>query len=215
MFTVSTQKLAPSKISKRQAPYHHGSLRQSLIDVGLQLIAESGVRALTLREIGNRLGVSRMAPYRHFKDKGALLAAITTAGFTKFGEALRSARDSAGSDWEAQANALAVAYVRFARENKAHFEVMFGGGGEPQYLNEAGIAVAEASFSVLEALVRDGQESGNIVGGDPTLLAQMIWATVHGISTLGLGIPQDCSPEQPDFVLYCAELLRTGLRPRG
>ena len=203
----------PRKVAKQPA-YHHGSLRQSLITVGLQLIAESGVRALTLREIGNRLGVSRMAPYRHFKDKGALLAAITTAGFTKFSAALQAARDNAGPDWQAQADALAVAYVRFARENKAHFEVMFGGGGEPQYLDEAGVAVAERSFEVLEALVRDGQHSGHVIPGNPPLLAQMIWATVHGISTLGLGMTRYSSSGQLDFALYCAELLRTGLRPR-
>ena len=212
---MSTIKSSRPQSSGQAKAYHHGHLRQSLIEVGLQVIAESGVRGLTLREIGNRLGVSRMAPYRHFKDKGALLAAITTAGFTHFSEALESARDSAGPDWEAQANALAVAYVRFAREHKAHFEVMFGGGGEPQYLDPAGIEVAERSFGVLKTLVKEGQRLGQVIPGEPTLMAQMIWATVHGVSTLGLGLTPDCNTPQPDFALYCAELLRTGLRPRG
>lgn len=194
-------------------PYHHGNLRQALLETSLEVIAEQGVRALTLREIGMRLNVSRMAPYRHFADKSALLGAIAAVGFQKFKDALEAAIEGAGREFNSQADALAVAYVRFALENRAHFEVMFGGGGEPQYLDEAGSMVAHESFLVLENTVRRGQAQGAILAGDPTSIAQMIWATVHGISTLKLST-EIGKKWNPAFTLYCASLLRSGLEPR-
>ena len=203
MFTLSTKK-----------SYHHGNLRQEIVAVSLDLIAEQGVRALTLREIATRLNVSRMAPYRHFADKDALLSAIAAAGFSKFAEALEAAERNAPVDFVSQADALAVAYVRFARENGAHFEVMFGGGGEPQFLDEAGKDIANKCFLILENMVQRGQEKQRILPGDPTAIAQMIWATVHGISTLGLGIERCREDWDPRFTLFCAKLLRDGLSPR-
>jgi AcrR family transcriptional regulator len=66
---VSTVKRKRTKKAQARPTYHHGNLRAALIQGGLELIEEKGVRALTLREIGDRLGVSRSAPYRHFTDK--------------------------------------------------------------------------------------------------------------------------------------------------
>ena len=77
--------------------YHHGNLRATLIETGLRLIASKGLAALTLREIGARAGVSRMAAYRHFSNKSELIAAIREVGFTKFGDALQQACDKANS----------------------------------------------------------------------------------------------------------------------
>jgi len=105
----------------RKRTYHHGNLRQALIQSGLELIAEQGARALTLRELGKRAGVSRMAAYRHFRDRAALLDAIREAGFELFAEVLAQARLAAGGDFTSRMQALAVAYVRFARENPAYF----------------------------------------------------------------------------------------------
>jgi AcrR family transcriptional regulator len=198
--------------SKR--PYHHGNLRESIIQESLALIAENGVRALTLREIGARLGVSRMAPYRHVADKAALLAAISASGFRQFADALDEARRSAGRSFVARGEAMAVAYVRFALQHRAHFEVMFGGGGEPQYLDAAGAVEANRSFSVLEETVREGQETGEVRKGDSVSLARVLWALVHGISTLGL----EREPNDKDggfgFTRFCADVLQSGLGPK-
>ncbi len=204
MFTLSTKKT-----------YHHGNLPQAILSVSLDLIAEQGVRALTLREIASRLNVSRMAPYRHFADKSALLAAISVAGFVKFTEALEEAVRNAGPNHISQLDALAVAYVRFARSNRAHFEVMFGGGGQPQYVDDAGKEIADKSFQILEDVVKRGQQQELIVPGNPTAIAQVLWAMVHGISTLGLGHEPGAELDgSSEFTLYCAGLLRVGLTPR-
>ena len=77
-------------------------------------------------QVGNRLGVSRSAAYRYFTDKAALLSAISQAGFIEFGNVLKAAKDGAPTDFASRMDAMGVAYVRFAREHRAHFEVMFG-----------------------------------------------------------------------------------------
>src|SRR5882724_331118 len=115
----------------RKRSYHHGNLRAALIETGLELIAEQGVRALTLRELGKRARVSRMAAYRHFRDRAELLGAVQNAGFEQFADALERARLTAGDGFTARMQALSLAYVRFAREHPAYFEVMFGPSGRP------------------------------------------------------------------------------------
>jgi AcrR family transcriptional regulator len=198
--------------SKR--PYHRGNLRDSIINESLALIAENGVRALTLREIGARLGVSRMAPYRHFTDKAALLAAISASGFRQFADALEEALGKAGEGFKERGEAMAVAYVRFAMEHRAHFEVMFGGGGEPQYLDEQGEIEANRAFSVLEAAVSEGQRRGEVIEGDSAALAKVLWALVHGISALGFEQKPKQESWKADFTRFCAGVLQSGLEPK-
>jgi AcrR family transcriptional regulator len=181
-------------------------LREALIEESLEVIRDKGVRALTLREIGRRLHVSRTAPYRHFVDKAALLSAISNAGFTKFAEVLEQARDSAGPEFANRLDAMARAYVRFAAENPGSFEVMFGGGSEPQYLDESASAEATRAFDVLHAEIRQGQDVGAVGEGDSLAYARLAWAMVHGLATLQMF---DDTP----FTDFCSRTLRRGLAP--
>src|SRR3954469_25220545 len=100
MLTLSTLTCDHVIVTSRKHPaprgYHHGNLRSALIEAGLELIQEKGAAALTLREIGARAGVSRMAAYRHFANKEDLLGAISEAGFQQFAAALTEAREKAG-----------------------------------------------------------------------------------------------------------------------
>ncbi len=164
----------------QKASYHHGNLRAALIECGLQLIEEKGIRALTLREIGKRLGVSRSAAYGHFQDKEALLSAISDAGFTEFVTRLAAAKEGA-EGFAGQMNAMAFAYVSFANEHRAHFEVMFN------VLLEAGDGAAAESgivFKLLRETILKAQENGEVRQGDPDLFARTVWALVHGASML-------------------------------
>src|ERR1700719_1041429 len=108
------------KKTRSRGGYHHGNLRAALIETGLKLIEEKGVKALTLREIGSRAGVSRMAAYRHFADKADLLGAISEAGFSQFADALEKARHEAPADTASRLDAMGLAYVRFAAEHPAY-----------------------------------------------------------------------------------------------
>src|SRR5579885_21125 len=85
MLFVSTSIVASRKT------YHHGNLREALIEASLDLIAESGPKALTLREAARRAGVSHNAPYRHFQDKDDLLAAVAAQGFRELNQAMLDA----------------------------------------------------------------------------------------------------------------------------
>lgn len=186
--------------SQARSTYHHGNLRAALIQGGLELIEEKGIRALTLREIGDRLGVSRSAPYRHFNDKTDLLSAISQAGFIGFGNAIAKAKQSAGSGLGAQLDSMLIAYIRFANEHRAQFEGMFAalleGGGSAEGSGQA--------FRILLETIREAQERGEVRRGDPTLLAHLVWDLVHGTSMMRRG-------EDDAEIRYKAEVLRSGL----
>jgi AcrR family transcriptional regulator len=195
----------------KRRTYHHGNLPEALIQAGLRLIEKKGVRALTLREIGAHVGVSRMAAYRHFSNKADLLSAIREAGFEQFAEALEQARSKAGKVFSSRLKAMALAYVRFAAEHPAHFEVMFS----PDQAPRPSPAGARA-FGILEQTIREGQESGDVRSGDSVVLARLVWAQVHGVSVLRLA--EDLTPKGAGkrFVEFCSEILEIGLaRPEA
>lgn len=168
--------MSTSRSGAREAAYHHGDLRSALVAAGLAILEEGGdPAALSLREAARRAGVSAMAPYRHFEDKDALLVAVATAGFERFGAALTEA--DAHPDKTVAIVEQGVAYVRFALENPALFRLMFGHSGptRPQKLHDA----SKAAFSVLETRV------ASLVAPEmaPSWAAHC-WALAHGIAAL-------------------------------
>jgi AcrR family transcriptional regulator len=176
--------------------YHHGNLREELINGGVKLIAEKGVAGLTLREIGDRVGVSRTAPYRHFADKAALLNAISETAFTEFANVLQAARDGATGGVRSRLEAMGAAYIQFAEEHRAYYDVMFG------ERTAEGSEAGDRAFGILESTIREGQAAGEFRNGDPALLATTVWALSHGIAMLRLG---------PGFMSAGCEILYTGL----
>ena len=196
---------------KPSRQYHHGNLRKTLIKAGLRLIEKKGVRALTLREIGAQVGVSRMAAYRHFRDKADLLASIREAGFVLFGDALEAACNKAGESSASRLKAMAQAYVRFAAEHGAHYEVMFGWADNQKDRQSTPSPAGARAFGILEETIRLGQQAGEIRPGDSVLLARMVWSQVHGISMLRLAMDLRPGAEGTRFVDFCSEVLQTGL----
>ena len=192
---------------KAKTKYHHGNLRAALIQCGLELIERKGIHALTLREIGKQLGVSRSAAYRHFKDKAALLFAISEAGFIEFGNVVDAARKDAGEGFAAEMDAMALAYARFADEHRAQFEVMFAAVLQPGGAAEAG---GGRNLRILEEAIRKAQQTGDVRQGDPALLARVVWALVHGASMLR----RDGESAEPPVIRFSTEVLRSGLSNR-
>ncbi len=191
--------------------YHHGNLQAVLIEAGLALIAEKGVRALTLREIGAKIGVSRTAAYRHFADKASLLSAIRAAGFEKFAAALEAGRAVSSTDFKARLNGMGVAYVRFAREHPAYFEVMFS--TPPNPMPGETCEAEQRAFQILEETIVEGQTKDELLPGNPHLMACALWSLVHGLSALKLDeMPFAAGFTPNDFVTACAALLLTGIQ---
>lgn len=167
-------------------PYHHGGLREALIEAALTILEEDGLAALSLRETARRAGVSAMAPYRHFADKEALLAGIATVGFERFADALREA-DRATTPAEAL-QAQGVAYVRFACANPALFRLMFGNAVPkcPGKVEPAGASAYAVLTGRVASLVPEDQ------AGDWSLVC---WSLVHGLTSLVLDGLVDVSAE--------------------
>ena len=155
--------------------YHHGDLRHALVQAALELLAEGGTDALGLRELARRVGVSAAAPYRHFKDRQALIQAVAAAGFEKFDAAVSGAREGIAPD--DQFAAMAEAYVHFALDNPRLYRLMFSselGRFEDPLLRRAADA-AYASLAV--AAAREDPDA-------PGEAAIGAWAFVHGLSML-------------------------------
>lgn len=168
---------------RKQTQYHHGNLRRTLLDAALAMIEKSGVGALSLREVARQAGVTHAAPYRHFRDRDALIVALGIEGFQGLGLEM-SASLAEPMDPLARVRALGVAYVRYAVAHPAHFKVMFSSelhaGDESPELRAAG----EPTLAALVEVISDAQACGQLERGDARALAVPAWSMVHGLATL-------------------------------
>lgn len=157
----------------RATAYHHGDLRAAILRAAENILEEQGVTGLSLREAARRAGVSHNAPYRHFVDRDALLAALAADGFAELGRAL----ESAGAQGP---RARGEAYVRFALERPQRFRLMFGG----TLRLDAHPELREAASRTYQALVRAFEP----VAGqrDAATAATAAWSLVHGLAQLML-----------------------------
>ena len=174
------------RLRKAQRPkrYHHGALRHALVEAALWLVEKGGYQALTLRAAARRAGVSQAAPYRHFKNKEALLAAVAEEGFRAMAAAMRHATASCGDRALERLQAVGLGYVGFATSHPSHFRVMFGRemADRSTYptLREA---AAKTSHMLVDAIT-DCQRAGVVRSGEPEELALACWAIVHGVAAL-------------------------------
>ena len=170
--------------SSKQENYHHGDLRQAVIDSALQLIAERDIQSLTLREIAKRVGGSPMAPYRHFKNKAVLLAVLAQEGFQALYVHLQATLEQSSSHPLGQLKALGVAYILYAVENPIHYRVMFDSSLSNRTVYPPLYQTAVKSFECLVQVLIECQQAGLIGAGDPKELAQINWSMCHGLSML-------------------------------
>lgn len=155
--------------------YHHGDLRAALLQAAAQLLAEHGEAAISLREVARRAQVSHSAPYRHFADREALLAALATQGFAELLARMRQV----GADLDAGARLapLGACYVRFALEQRGLFRLMFAATLERARHPELQLA-AEALHRQLDEAVAE------LVEGDTQIASLSAWSLVHGLAQL-------------------------------
>jgi AcrR family transcriptional regulator len=161
-------------------PYHHGALRDALLDDAQLLLAEQGRAAVSLRELARRAGVSHSAPERHFASRQSLLDALAVRGFTLLAEAIRHAVADHGDSLEDRFRAAARAYVSFALENTALIELMFA--SKADRTDDAITTAAADLFSLTAELVGESQEDTTLTA--VSSLRLVIVATLQGIATL-------------------------------
>ncbi len=164
--------------------YHHGDLRNALIQAGLELLAEGGAEALDLRKVARRAGVSHAAPYRHFADKQALIAAINEEGFYWLAERIQSTLRAVSDEPFEQLLGVALAYVRFAQEHPWLMREMFSGLTIERETFVSLHTASKTVYRLYAEVIRRGQESGKIVDGDPAALAGVLWSVLHGLAML-------------------------------
>jgi len=166
--------MSTSKRKPVEETYHHGDLRRALIEATAKIVAKEGAAAVSLREVARVAGVSHNAPYRHFENLAALLAAVATEGFAAFRARLEAAAEKAAP--AARKSALGKAYLDFALEHPKLYLLMFG----PD-LNKAEhpelLKVSQGAFDVLRNETAKGGASGQAD-------AIAAWAFVHGLAHL-------------------------------
>ena len=225
MLTVSTyldpmappaRNAEPGNRSRESGTYHHGDLRQTLLDAALELLQTDGAAALTLRAVARAAGVSHTAPYRHFKDRNALVAAVADDAFERLGAAISAAVAEGPRGVAALERGLA-AYVAFAHAHPAEYRVMFGPevstSGERAADAPAGLQV----FGILREGIAALQERRLVGPGHPTLMATTAWATLHGLVMLSLDGRIAATGSSIDTLVAAAsDILLSGMgAPRG
>ena len=188
--------------------YHHGALREALVEAAARLASERGVASLSLRETARRAGVSQAAPYHYFADKSALLAAVAEQGFRLFDAMQAAAHEQSPDDPTERLQALGVAYVRFALDKPHYFRVMF----RPHLVEHAKYpGLHEVSRGAFERLVESTRAARLAHGhddSDPLTAATLMWSVPHGLATLFLDGPisEGTSPRALEALARAATL---------
>ena len=164
--------------------YHHGNLKEVLLEAARKLIEQYGPAGFSLTEAARLAGVSPAAPYRHFRDRDALLAEVAKHGFERFAARLDMAWNNGVPTPLSAFENLGRAYLTFARDEPASYAVMFEAGAAPAVSGEP-IPAAERAFDVLQkaaaALCRQLPEAER---PPIRLMSLHIWAISHGVATL-------------------------------
>ena len=161
-----------------------GHLRRRLLDAAESIITEKGIDKLTLRALGRRVGVSRAAPYRHFKGKNDLLCAVAEEGFNRLRKIIQTIAQEKTIDPLSRFRQIAKSYVRFAVDNPACYRLMYSREILAESPAPSLRAAARAAFDVSGGVIEQCQSAGLLRAGDFTVLANIAWATNHGLSML-------------------------------
>lgn len=189
--------------------YHHGNLKEALVRAALALIAEKGPAGFTFADAARWAGVSPAAPYRHYRDRDALMVDVAQRGFELFADALATAWDDGRPDVLGGFDRLGKAYLDFAKREPAYYSAMFEAAvpldADPQ-LREA----SERAFGVLRASAEKLVAQMPAAGRPPALMVALhIWSMTHGIASLfGRGdAARRALPMPPEELLEAAFLI--------
>jgi AcrR family transcriptional regulator len=201
---------------EKTSRYHHGDLRNALLAAALTLLEEEGAAGLDLRKVARRAGVSHTAPYRHFADKHALLAAIAEIGFNRLAERMTEALTSSPPVLEERLFALGHAYISFGLHHRAHARLMFSSFGMARAEDIALHAAAKRCFELLASALGDAQANGEI-GGALQAHWRSLWSAMHGAMILLIEDQMPYVTAEADgvdtLIRHTIRLMLAGMRP--
>jgi len=176
-------------VPKKRPPPRPKDLRRAVLDASLALAEEGGVGALSMREVARRARVTHAAPYHHFADRAAILAALAEEGFRLLTREMASAMAPIPRGDLARLEASAQAYFNFAMRHAAYMRVMF----RPELAEPVSHPVVDAAageaMAVLIECVQECQFRKTLKKGDSLPIVLTLWATMHGLSSLWLDGP--------------------------
>ncbi len=191
-------------MSGRERGYHHGNLREALIAAALDTIASRGLAGLAVAELARAVGVSPAAPYRHFRDRNALIAEVARQGFERLTDALRQAVATGPAHPVAALERCGRAYLAFAAREPAAYAAMAQGGTEDDPSVQG---ATDAAFAVL----RRAADAACALAPPPRppalMVALHIWSMTHGVAGLFLGANRRLLPMPPEDLLEAGLLL--------
>jgi len=187
---------------------HHGNLRESLIQAAMSMIAERGLAGFALAELARAVGVSGAAPYRHFRDRTAVIAEVARRGFEQLATDLDAVRQENGIDPVGALERCAQAHLSFAGREPAVYATMFEASfplGEHLELAQS----RDAAFAVIRKAAQNAVNRSTAPNRPPAqMVALHVWSLTHGIATLFVSHEDDSCWLPP---IAPAQLLETGL----
>lgn len=188
--------------------YHHGNLRAALMAAALRLIAERGPAGFAFVELARAAGVSPAAPYRHFRDRNALLAEIARLGFLRFAAELERVWNDGRPDPVRAIENCGRAYLDFARRDPASYAVMFESGLPLEDADPALRRAADLAFAVLRRAADAACATARDRRPPALMVALHVWALSHGVASLFIGRSEAGRRKLP---MTPEELLEAGL----
>ncbi|APR81594.1 Transcriptional regulator, TetR family protein [Minicystis rosea] len=176
-------------MKKRAAPavrdtYHHGSLREALLDAAVAMVSEESPEAVSVREVARRAGVSSGAPFRHFADKNALMTAVAEEGAKRLRAEIEAATADAAAHPLQKFRAIGVAFVTFAVRHPGHFRVMnmpeYASPSRSSYLAD----MQAAGTAEIRALLAEAEADGRVLPWDPAMIMLASRALVYGLARM-------------------------------
>jgi AcrR family transcriptional regulator len=195
-----------------------GTLRDTLVDAAVALIARKGPQGFSLREVARRARVSEAAPYWHFTDREALLAAVAEHGFVEMAKGMMEIWSRVAEPSE-RFRALGIGYVRFALAHPSYLRVMFGSEVPDKAMHPGLKEAGERTFAMLIQAIADCQAVGQVKSGPPEEFAVAAWSIVHGLAALlvdGKLKDRVGSAEEAERLAHTiTDLFMLGLKPRS
>ncbi|MBG0788331.1 MAG: TetR/AcrR family transcriptional regulator, partial [Anaerolineaceae bacterium] len=169
-----------------ESTYHHGDLKNALIQAGVQILSKEGISGLSLRKVARQAGVSHAAPYAHFADKQALIAAISTEGYKQLYSRIAQVHKDYTGDPAKLLIEIAWAYIDFGLNEPDQFKLMFSSVLEMEKEYPEFVLYSQKTFSQIINVIGACQKARILRQGPSDLTAVSIWSAVHGLVMLYL-----------------------------